>query len=168
MNALSPGVIAPAPHPDAKQRRDRIWRLLQLRSQLQTETGCLVWQGGGGGPGYGRLHGVLAHYAAYAAAVGEIPFGARVVRSCRSRDCISPEHLALETSQSRERVVSRSGERPFTSKSAGGTNARAKLTQDQVRAIRASSVSVNELAALFGVARSTINRVKSRAGWKAV
>ena len=62
----------------------------------------------------------------------------------------------------------RHAERTGLRNSKGIGNAQAKLTDDDVRAIRASSSSERQLAGRFGVARSLIGRIKRREGWQHV
>lgn len=50
----------------------------------------------------------------------------------------------------------------------GSKNEGAKLTEDDVRIIRASSLSQPKLAAIFGVAQSRICQIRRRQGWNHV
>ena len=48
---------------------------------------------------------------------------------------------------------------------AGENHARSKLTDDSVRAIRASSESLSKLAATFGVCKTTVQKVRNSKAW---
>ena len=50
----------------------------------------------------------------------------------------------------------------------GASNGRAKLTDDDVRAIRLSTLSGPKLAAAYDVSGVTINNIRARKGWKHV
>jgi len=50
--------------------------------------------------------------------------------------------------------------------SVGERNGNSKLTKDQVLEIRDSRLTYKELAELYGVHKSTINRIKNNKGWK--
>ena len=128
---------------------------------------CWPWRGYADASGYGSLKidgkPMAAHRAAYVAAVGEIPDGAIVRHSCDNRLCCNPLHLSTGTHADnvRDRVIRR--------RTAIGERAsKAKLTEVQVREIRASTDTLRSLAARYGVTSDAIQAVRYRRSWKHV
>jgi hypothetical protein len=89
----------------------------------------------------------------------------RVLHRCDNPPCCNPAHLFLGTdADNSDDKVSKS-RHPH-----GVTHGRAKLTEDDVRAIRATyaaePVSQMTLAALYGVNQTIISDVVLRRSWK--
>lgn len=116
---------------------------------------CWVWQKALTDGGYGQVRVDKTLWAAhrwfYVQAKGEIPNGLVLDHLCRVRSCVNPEHLEAVT----QAENTRRGERVL-------------LTEDDVRAIRASSLGCRRLAQRFGVARETILAVRQGRSWKGV
>lgn len=88
---------------------------------------------------------------------------------CRNWRCVNPEHLQVMTRQVfiKRALENRSGGKLMASrKAADHRRKRAKLTIDQVRAIRASDVSCSQLGAQYGVSGATISLIKRGRIWK--
>lgn len=145
--------------------------------------GCRLWQGLRSAAGYGRLwfdgRMVLAHRAAWRAAHGTWPAARLVVmHRCDVRACVNPEHLELGTQaknvqdcigrgRANRARGDRSGSRQHPeSRPRGERNSGARLTESDVHAIRSGSLSLSALAERYGVARSTIVRIRSRRSWR--
>ncbi|NBV88125.1 MAG: hypothetical protein EBR88_01210 [Betaproteobacteria bacterium] len=82
---------------------------------------------------------------------------------------MNPEHVQVITRQvfSKRAVENRTGGKLIASrKAADQRRKRAKLTIDQVRAIRASESSCRALAIEYGVSHKTISLIKSGRIWK--
>lgn len=117
-----------------------------------------------------RRHGknITAHRAAYEAFVGPIPAGALICHKCNNPRCCNPEHLYAGTYQSNADDMMAHGAymaaRPRRIK-----HSRAKLTEEDVAEIRhlASETDLTyvEIAARFGVDRSTVNRLALNDAW---
>ena len=133
--------------------------------------GCWLWTGAAHkrrkwpyGSFYlnGKVEG--AHRAAWQLFKGAIPQGAFVCHSCDVPDCVNPNHLFLGSPADNMRDMREKG------RSAEGHKVRAgkiaKLTAEQVVAIRAPSLSFGQLAKVYGVSRSTIQHVKQWRTWK--
>jgi transposase len=122
---------------------------------INPETGCWDWQGSRIPQGYGminagRLEGNKpAHRVAYELFVGAIPEGRIVCHRCDNPGCVNPEHLFVGTYQENMADMKRKG--------------RARvLSETQVKEVLAdleSGMLQTEVAAKFGVARSTIQNV---------
>jgi hypothetical protein len=79
----------------AKDRLDNM-------TDLDLETGCLVWRGAVDKRGYGRITDDtgwrdMAHRLSYKLNVGEIPRGLVIHHKCYNTRCVNPEHLEPTT-----------------------------------------------------------------------
>jgi hypothetical protein len=142
------------------QRAARFW----ARVAACAGTGCWNWQGKRGRDGYGRvwLHrrgDVRAHRFAMESTHGPIPDGLWVLHRCHNRLCCRPDHLYLGTHDENmvDMVLGRRSVK-------GRRSPTAKLSDDEVRAIRAAgyqgSAHRRALARQFNVDISTICRVQ--------
>lgn len=94
---------------------------------------------------------------------GPIPPGLCVRHTCDNPKCISRRHLLIGT------IYQNNQDRDLRNRTAKGErNGAAKLTAAQVLQIRQSPKSNQQLANEFKVGKTTIQRVKSLAGWKHV
>ena len=136
------------------------------------ETGgeCWVWQGPPDRTGYGRIKDILrtplAHRVSYAMLKGAIPNGLDVLHTCDVRLCVAPHHLYLGTDveNSRDRV-----QRERQSRGEG--HSRAKLTEEQVVAVRrraAAGETQVSIARAFGVESSTVGQIVLGIAWRHV
>lgn len=153
--------------------RVEIETLLRERTRPSPD-GCLIYTGKVGNKGYGRLgwRGVNgAHRVAYTLAHGAIPKGLLVCHRCDVPLCVNPHHLFVGTNSDNMADMHRKGRAqcgnldhakrsPVRHCELAG-----KLTWEDVRAIRASSSALAELAQSFGVHVKTIRRVRARKTW---
>lgn len=134
-------------------RRDRMTSELWTITDCGHDTPCWVWNGSRknqwghcavwiGGKEYS------AHRRLYEQEVGPIPDGLELDHLCSNPPCVNPHHLEPV---SHAENIRRS---PL-----------AKLTWEQVEAIRASPLSTRKAAPLFGVTASTISSVRRRDTW---
>lgn len=87
--------------------------------------------------------------------------GLVVMHTCDNPPCINPEHLRLGTQQDNSKDMVNKGRQ-----ARGITNGRAKLTEQQVLEIRASTKSGPKLAIDYGVHNTVIYDIKKRKIWK--
>lgn len=132
------------------------------------ESGCWLWLGKWGANGYGmggKPRYLSAHRESYAAAYGPIPEGMHVCHKCDTRPCINPAHLYVGTPAQnvKDRVQRR---RSSGGSMPGGANPAAKLTAEQVAAVRQSKVPARELAAALGVSQSAVRHIRSGRRWR--
>ena len=122
--------------------------------------GCWEWQGTRQPRGYGYFsvgtRWLLAHRAAYAMTHGPVPAELVVRHKCDNPRCVRPDHLELGTVA--DNVADR--ERRGRANREPAAEARRKLTEEQVRAIRVSGETGRTLARRFGVTPATITNVR--------
>lgn len=144
---------------------------------------CWLWQGGLDKDGYGKFQVTLsraglpprahtpqrhvrAHHFAYELAHGAPVFGALLMHSCDNPRCVRPEHLRIGTPAENYADSARKGRN-----TRGERNARAKLTAESVRAIRAglaAGARLVDLARQHGVTATTILGIARGRIWKHV
>lgn len=133
---------------------------------------CIVFQGSKDRDGYGQVHRkgrtFRAHRVAYEDAHGPIPVGLHVLHSCDNPSCVNPDHLRVGTHQ--ENMDDRNARgRTAVNSQPGQLNGMSKLSNDQRDRIIAALQEprrglASELAAVYGVHRQTISRIKKEAG----
>lgn len=146
-----------------------IYERLRFRLRLDSKTGCLVWTGATTNFGHGligngrRGTGVSrTHRVTYQHIRGPIPFGLFVLHKCDNPPCCNPDHLFLGTQADNMRDMSKKGR---------GSTPAAKLSHDQVRAIRFARVggeSTKDIAARFGINPRQVRKIVSRKQWRRV
>lgn len=144
--------------------------------------GCWPWKGSVSRWGYGtaRFNGVHqnAHRIAWQLTRGAVPPGRLVCHSCDNRLCVNPDHLWIGTQRDNMRDAWQKGRRDETGKGDGHWRSRmpekvargttcynAKVTEDDVRAIRASSESATHLARRYGISKQAIGLIRKRKNW---
>lgn len=135
----------------------------------KTET-CWLWTAHKDPDGYGQFlkDGIakFAHKVSWLLAGNEIPEGHVICHApheiCGNRHCVNPAHLRADTKAANNRDMVNDGTSPR-----GTKNASCKLTENQVRAIRANSEnkSQRELATEFGVSQKTISNIITHQRW---
>lgn len=139
---------------------------LELQS-IHRRTGCIEWTGYRNAYGYGQMTvgkaSKKAHRVAWEVANGQaIPAGRVVMHACDNPACINPAHLSLgslaENAADRD---AKGRHRPLP----GEANGNAKLTDEQVLAIRRSSGTLKATAAEYGVHLSLIHLIRKRKAW---
>jgi hypothetical protein len=101
---------------------------------------------------------------------GEVPDGLLVCHRCDNRACVNPAHLFLGTHRDNTADMIAKGRKNQASV-AGTANPRARLTEDQVREIRAElrrGVGPTELGKRYGVGHGTITSIKSGKNWSSI
>jgi hypothetical protein len=126
--------------------------------------GCWVWTASKLQDGYGcfKVGGkkISAHRYSYQAFKGDIPEGLVVMHSCDNPSCVNPEHLMAGTHKDNSQDAVSKGRM-----ASGSRNSSAKLTEDQVAAIKESSETVVILANRYGVNQSTISKIRTGKKW---
>lgn len=131
----------------------------------KTDT-CWLWTGSIS-RGYGQIaikktqH--RTHRVSWLLAGNTIPEGHLIRHKCRNRHCVNPEHLETGTYQENALDRVRDGTMPW-----GEKQPNSKLTEEQVRAIRANpdNKTIVKLGEQYGIHNSTISKIILRKLWK--
>jgi hypothetical protein len=139
--------------------------------------GCWEWTGAVKETGYGvitagpRGAGLWrAHRLAYLVFRGPLPVDFDVCHTCDNRKCVKPSHLFLGTRLDNMRDAVAKGRTKTGPQIAtrGEKNPRAKLTEDDVHAIRgllANGWTGLHVSEFFGVTQSAISSIKHGRAW---
>lgn len=132
---------------------------------------CWNWRGPVFRNGYGRFNisrhtGTTASRAAMMLKTGTpLDPQIEVCHTCDNRQCVNPAHLFLGTAKDNAADKVAKGRQ---SRLPGLANASAKLTPDNVVAIRAATASHAQLARDYCVSESLIRQVRKREVWRDV
>jgi len=147
---------------DLVRERANWTALLASKSELDEDTGCIVWQGYLS-QGYGRLGmggtAVLAHRLSWALYHLESPGGRLVCHHCDRPACINPEHLFVGTVIDNNRDRHRKG-RSVMPGCIGSRHGMSRLTENDVRRIkdmRRDGMTAEAIASHFPVSHWAIH-----------
>lgn len=131
---------------------------------------CLRWTAGKFSDGYGGFYlngkSYKAHRIAWQFANGPIPDGLYCCHTCDNRWCVEPAHLWLGTQLDNVRDMVSKGRCNNTRP--GLENGNAKLTNNDVRAIRKASAGGETYASIarrYPVCNTTIRYIVKRYRW---
>lgn len=166
------GTTDDGPKPRAPLHQ-RLWAKIDKRGpdECWPWTGCVTAQGYGRiGRGGGRGGMMLPHRAVWEEANGAIPqdgpsYEHVIMHTCDNRLCCNPSHLRLGSQADNTRDMDEKGRRVSAY---GERHCCARLTEDDVRSIRASAESTRKLGARYGVSSRTISDIKRRETWRHV
>lgn len=127
---------------------------------VQKEEGCWLWRGSLNWRGYGQCAGKGAHRISWEVHHGKIPTGLMICHKCDNPACVNPEHLFAATHQDNMDDRSKKLRHAF-----GEKHGMHKLTYGMIKFIRSSKLRTDELAKMFKVNCSTINRIKKEDSW---
>lgn len=136
----------------------------------EPNSGCWLWTASCYPNGYGVFNsprGNYAHRNSWVFYRGGIPNGMQVLHRCDNPICVNPDHLFLGTQADNIRDMDKKGRRARVGPQ-GERAPSAKLTEDQVRAIRSDERSRNVVAVEYGVRKSAIYKIRRRATWRHV
>lgn len=144
---------------------------LQRLSTIDGATGCWVWNGYRMRLGYGRValdgKAVSAHRASYMTFRGPIPKGAFVCHTCDNRACINPDHLYLGNHATNMRDMTARQRHPGGGQR-GEEHYAAKLTERDVREMRASGQHYADAAKKYGITKGYAWSVINGYTWRNV
>lgn len=131
--------------------------------------GCWTWLSYIDPQGYGRLNyngkPMLASRVSYLIHFGEIPKGMAVCHKCDNPSCTNPDHLFLGTQADNVADMHMKGRARKRGKK-GASHHNAKLTDNDVKAIRRSGDSTAAIARQYNVSRATIHAIVNGKTWK--
>lgn len=168
--------------PIAEMLADDAWRMNvesrfwpKVMKPLQWDA-CWPWTGAkrGDRQGYGNFKiksyvAARAHRVSYALYYGQSPGSMLVCHKCDNPVCVNPAHLFLGTVQDNSDDMVRKGRSPRRDQK-GEKNAAAKLTSDDVAAIRrliAAGHTNIAIAERYSVTHSLISRIRRGRAWAA-
>lgn len=131
--------------------------------------GCWIWKGFKDPNGYGRLNvngiPMLASRLSYQVHYGSIPEGKYVCHKCDTPSCVNPEHLFLGTQQDNvDDMISKGRDKKRALK--GMAHPNSKLTDDDVRAIKASNEQTKALSRRFKISEAVIHDIRKGKIWR--
>ena len=154
----------------------RFWA--KVRTQRD---GCWLWTGAKGRGGHGHIYTgseyVTASRISFHYAYGFEPGTRFVLHRCTTNSCVRPDHLYLGDMADKARDLMSKGLYHVPGPYLGEDNPRAKLTESDVRAIRANYArsahsatpdTYSSLAEQYGVCSGVIGSVIRRKSWKHV
>ncbi len=124
--------------------------------------GCWDFQGFRS-KGYGRIDNYRVHRAMWEIVFGPIPDDLCVLHNCDNPSCANPAHLFLGTHVDNMADKVAKGR---ASRMVGEEHPAARLTWEQVHAIRADNRSCPKIAKDYGVSHNQIWRIKSGKSWR--
>lgn len=149
-------------------------------SKVDRSGECWLWQAATDADGYGKFAVTLprdgvptgvktpqrhprAHHFAWEMVNGPVPRGVYLLHSCDTPACVNPAHLRLGNAADNHADAKAKGRH-----SHGERHGMARLTAEDVRAIRASSERGVVLARRYGVGSGTISAVRTGRIWRHV
>lgn len=143
--------------------------------QVRKTEGCWEWVGKvRSWNGYARMkvggHRTAAHRFSWELHFGAIPDGLGVLHKCDNRICVRPDHLFLGTALDNAEDRDRKGRQTWGPEYADrARKLKAKLTQEQVEALRAEyvagGISQRALAKKYGVGKSAVGAIYRGETW---
>ena len=150
---------------DTNQNAEKLAALLANTTPGGPDGTCMEWSGRLESAGYGVIHEgrkrVRVHRETLSLSKG-LPEGQFALHHCDNRRCINPNHLCAGTRADKSRDVTYKGRLVVVR---GEGRPAAKLTNETVAYIHASTGTNAALARQFGVDRRLIRDVKSGKSW---
>lgn len=135
--------------------------------RVEKSEDCWLWTGSRNSKGYGKFENKgrnwMAHRWSYEHYTGPIPSGLFVLHRCDVKNCVNPEHLFVGTHRANMADMTAKGRQ-----ARGERMGSAKLTDDLVREIGASSDPVEVLCDRYGVTEMAMRAVVNGESWKHV
>jgi hypothetical protein len=140
---------------------ERFWSRVDIKSEVE----CWNWQGRLQ-EGYGKIScknkELLVHRLAYELTYGRVNSELAVCHSCDNPRCCNPLHLWVGTwaDNNKDRAIKHRSANVH-----GESNGNSKLTEEQVKEIRQSTLSALELSLRYQISESTIYYIWQRKLW---
>lgn len=111
---------------------------------------------------------ITAHRASFQTYVRPLEPGEDVCHRCDNPACFNPTHLFAGTHADNMADMAMKGRWGSGARAAGEQHGCAKLTEPQVREIRAAFGTCAGIAASYGVSESAVRMIRNRQTWKHV
>jgi hypothetical protein len=154
--------------------RDRLIAWLESHCTIDPDRGCWLWTGGTGGKGYGvicvsRRNRYVHRLAAHLYLGFDLASPLLVLHRCDTPACLFPEHLFWGTHADNIHDCMAKGRFNATGRANGERVNTAKLTPDDVRAIRvlaAAGESFVAIARRYPISNVQVKNIVRRISWK--
>lgn len=151
---------------------DRIALLEHIYARCHDDAGCLVWDGALNGDGHSmirmRQRTTPVRRVVHWLAIGPLAPSLHAAMTCECRQCIEPEHMAALTHQQLMQLRARQGRLASPvrgAKSARYGRARSRWSDADIADFRASTGTLAERAARFGMSLSYAHQL-SHGHWR--
>lgn len=152
------------PKPRSKQQA---WEHLKRNARIDNNGCWLIEYGVSIGIGYKIIHADhhqwYAHRLAFQMENGEVYPESVIRHSCDHPNCVNPQHLFIGSHADNVADTVAKRRHQF-----GMRHYKSVLTNDDVRAIRASNKNLGDLSRQFGISRGGILKIRNRESWKHV
>lgn len=146
---------------------------LLLRKIAVAPSGCWEWTGKRQtGPcpyGHQRLRKrtYLAHRLSWEIANGPIPAGMVICHACDNPPCINPAHLFIGSRSDNQNDMYKKSRWAWNKAlRTGAANHQAKLNDGKALAIFNDQRTQEQIAKEYGIAQTTVSKIKNRQSWK--
>ncbi len=141
-----------------------------LQKVEKIEHGCWIWKASKNSRGYGSINSGTrgtcgAHRISFELFKGPIPHGLCVLHRCDVRACVNPDHLFIGDHKANTADMISKGRAIFVN---GERHGKSKLTESQVRKIRADNRPMIKIAKEYRIAQPNVWAIKHRKLWKHV
>jgi hypothetical protein len=138
---------------------------IAFHSMPEPNSGCFLWLAAINPQGYGKIgfggKHMRAHRAAWLTSKGPIPDGLDVCHRCDNPICVNPDHLFLGTHDANM------ADRQAKARAAVGVrHGSARITPEIAQAIYDHTAPQREIAALFGVSKGLVSKIKTGKLWR--
>jgi hypothetical protein len=141
----------------------------------EPNSGCWIWFGSVDRRGYGQMRiGKRARIATHIAlelAGRPLALGQWALHRCDNPACVNPDHLFAGTQKDNMRDCIAKGRHSKPPRFVGSANKASKLTEDQVRLIRAdfkAGMSLSQFQRKYGLTQTTGSYLRLGRTWKHV
>lgn len=128
------------------------------------DSGCWLWLAYKMNSGYGNFRmptrHELAHRASHRLFKGPLVAGLEILHACDNPSCVNPDHLSQGTRTDNAQDAKRKGRN-----ARGSGHGRSKLTEAQVKEIRASTKFQRAIAKDYGVTQAHVSSILLGKSW---
>lgn len=141
----------------------------RIRSRCTDDAGCWVWDGHCN-RGVFPVMSVKGKPAstrrvAWEAVNGPVPPGFEIVAGCATFKCVNPACAEKVTKRARRILMAAQRDKSSTAKATAKIRAKAKLSMEIAREIRASDLPNTVLAERYGVVHQVVSMVRLNKAW---